>query len=84
MIPFGGRYRFGEADKVRNILAEQEGLPKDHVQIFPGSSAPLHQAVLAFTSPAKPFVAGDPGYEAGGRARGVHPCEGGFRAAAQG
>jgi histidinol-phosphate aminotransferase len=70
MIPMGGRYLFGEADKVRNILAEQEGLPRDHVQIFPGSSAPLHQAVLAFTSPTKPFVVADPGYEAGGRAAG--------------
>jgi histidinol-phosphate/aromatic aminotransferase/cobyric acid decarboxylase-like protein len=70
MIEFGGRYRFGEADKVRTILAQQEGLPKDHVQIFPGSSAPLHQSVLAFTSPSKPFVVGDPGYEAGSRAAG--------------
>ncbi|HUA59083.1 MAG TPA: pyridoxal phosphate-dependent aminotransferase [Verrucomicrobiae bacterium] len=70
MIQYGGRYRFAEGDKVRNILAEQEGLPKDHVQIFPGSSAPLHQSVLAFCSPDKPFVAGDPGYEAGGRAAG--------------
>ena len=68
MIQYGGRYRFTEGDKVKNILAEQEGLPKDHVQIFPGSSAPLHQAVLAFTSPSKPFVVGDPGYEAGARA----------------
>ena len=70
MIQYGGRYRFTEGDKVRTILAEQENLPKDHVQIFPGSSAPLHQAVLAFTSPAKPFVVADPGYEAGGRAAG--------------
>jgi len=74
MIQYGGRYRFGEADKVRVILAQQEGLPGDHVQIFPGSSAPLHQAVLAFTfgpnftTPTKSFVVGDPGYEAGGRA----------------
>ena len=70
MIQYGGRYRFGEGDKVRTILAEQEGLPKDHVQIFPGSSAPLHQSVIAYTSPTKPFVVGDPGYEAGGRAAG--------------
>jgi len=70
MIEFGGRYRFGEGDKVATILAEQESLPKDHVQVFPGSSAPLHQAVLAFTSPTKPFVVGDPGYEAGARAAG--------------
>jgi histidinol-phosphate/aromatic aminotransferase/cobyric acid decarboxylase-like protein len=38
------------------------------VRVYPGSSGPLHQAVLAFTSPTKPFVTADPGYEAGGRA----------------
>jgi histidinol-phosphate/aromatic aminotransferase/cobyric acid decarboxylase-like protein len=36
--------------------------------VFAGSSAPLHQAVLGFCSKDRPFVAGDPGYEAGGRA----------------
>jgi histidinol-phosphate aminotransferase len=41
---------------------------QDYVQIHPGSSGPLHQAVLAFCSPDKPFVTGDPGYEAGARA----------------
>lgn len=35
---------------------------------FAGSSAPLHQAVLAFTSPVKSLVIADPGYEAGERA----------------
>jgi histidinol-phosphate/aromatic aminotransferase/cobyric acid decarboxylase-like protein len=64
----GGRYLYGETDKVVNILAEQEGLKPNYIQIYPGSSAPLHQSVLAFTSPARPFVAADPGYEAGGRA----------------
>jgi histidinol-phosphate aminotransferase len=68
MIAFGGRYRYSEGDKVQSLLAEQEGLKKDYVRIFPGSSGPLHQAVLAFTSPTKSYVVGDPGYEAGGRA----------------
>ena len=43
----GGRYLFSEGDKVQRILAEQEGLKTDYVRIFPGSSAPLHQTVLA-------------------------------------
>jgi histidinol-phosphate aminotransferase len=64
----GGRYLYSEGDKVLKILSAQEGLKEDHVQIYPGSSAPLHQAVLAFTSPTRPYVAADPGYEAGGRA----------------
>jgi histidinol-phosphate/aromatic aminotransferase/cobyric acid decarboxylase-like protein len=68
IVDQGGRYLFGETDKVAKIMAEQEQLKIDHVKIYPGSSAPLHQAVLAFTSPTKPFVMGDPGYEAGTRA----------------
>ena len=51
------------------LLASQEGLPKpEYVRMFPGSSAPLHQAPLAFCSPTKAFVVGDPGYESGAKA----------------
>ncbi len=64
----GGRYLYGETDKLQALLAQQEGLPNDFVRIFVGSSPALHQAVLAFTSPTRPFITGDPGYEAGGRA----------------
>jgi histidinol-phosphate aminotransferase len=68
MVDFGGRYRYMEGDRVAQILSEQEGVKISYVRIHAGSSGPLHQAVLAFCSPDKPFVAGDPGYEAGGRA----------------
>jgi histidinol-phosphate/aromatic aminotransferase/cobyric acid decarboxylase-like protein len=68
MIQHGGRYRYSEGDKVQELLSEQEGVKSTYVRIFAGSSGPLHQAVLAFTSPTRPFVTGDPGYEAGERA----------------
>ncbi len=68
IVSQGGRYLYGETDKVQKLMAEQEGVKLDYVRIYPGSSAPLHQAVLAFTSPTKPLVTADPGYEAGGRA----------------
>jgi histidinol-phosphate aminotransferase len=68
MIQHGGRYRYSEGDKVQEILSEQEGVKQNYVRIFAGSSGPLHQAVLAFTSPTRPFVTCDPGYEAGERA----------------
>ena len=68
MIQYGGRYRYSETDKVQELLAEQEGVKLDYVNIHPGSSGPLHQAVLAFTSPERPLVTADPGYEAAGRA----------------
>jgi histidinol-phosphate aminotransferase len=68
IVAKGGRYMYGETDKVSKLLAEQEGIKQEYIRIYAGSSAPLHQSVLAFTSPAKPLVMGDPGYEAGGRA----------------
>ena len=65
MIEHGGRYRYSEGDRVQQILAQQEGVKPDYVRIYAGSSAPLHQAVLAFTGPKRPFVMADPGYESG-------------------
>lgn len=64
----GGRYLYGETDKLQALLAQQESLDVESVRIFVGSSPALHQAVLAFTSPTRPLVTADPGYEAGGRA----------------
>src|SRR3954449_11537266 len=68
MVDRGGRYLFGETDKFRETLAEMEGLKATYVTPYPGSSAPLHQAVIAFTGPDRPFITADPGYEAGERA----------------
>jgi histidinol-phosphate/aromatic aminotransferase/cobyric acid decarboxylase-like protein len=68
MIQYGGRYRFAEADRVAALLSRQEGLRPEYVRIHAGSSGPLHQAVVAFTSPTRPLVIADPGYEAGARA----------------
>ena len=68
IIAKGGRYNYGDTDAFRQTLAEQEGVKENYVQPFAGSSAPLHQAVLAFTSPSKPYVMADPGYESGGSA----------------
>jgi histidinol-phosphate aminotransferase len=64
----GGRYLYEETFGFQEVLAEQEGVKANYVQPYAGSSAPLHQAVLAFTSPTKPFVTANPGYEAGERA----------------
>src|SRR5947209_3113213 len=64
----GGRYLYEETFGFQELLAEQEGLKPNYVFPYGGSSAPLHQAVLGFCSPTKPFVTADPGYEAGERA----------------
>jgi histidinol-phosphate aminotransferase len=64
----GGRYLYQETDKLQALMASQEGLALESVRIFVGSSPALHQAVLAFTSPRRPLIVADPGYEAGERA----------------
>jgi histidinol-phosphate aminotransferase len=60
----GGRYSYDLTDKFREKMASAGGLAPDQVMAFPGSSAPLTQAVLAFTSPQRSLVVCDPGYEA--------------------
>jgi histidinol-phosphate aminotransferase len=68
MVQKGGRYMYNLTDELATTLAAVEGVKPEYVRPFAGSSAPLHQSVLAFCSPQKSYVAGDPGYEAGGRA----------------
>lgn len=64
----GGRYRYEETFAFAALQAEAEGLKGSEVLPFAGSSAPLHQTVMAFTSPSRPLVVADPGYEAPERA----------------
>jgi histidinol-phosphate aminotransferase len=68
VVPKGGRYQFNETYAFVDAMAQSEGLPADHVMPFAGSSDPLHRAVMAFTSPSRPLVTADPGYEAPERA----------------
>jgi len=68
VVKKGGRYLYEETFALQETLAASEGLQPNYVQAFGGSSAPLHQSVLAFTSPSRSFVIADPGYEAGERA----------------
>ncbi len=65
VIPQGGRYSFELTDELIKTFCEQEGLKPDYVRAFSGSSTPLHEGVMAFTSPQRSYVTGDPGYEAG-------------------
>jgi histidinol-phosphate aminotransferase len=74
IIPQGGRYRYEDTFDMATTLAEQEGVKAtargegSYVEAYAGSSAPLHQAVLAYCSKERPFVKADPGYEAGEKA----------------
>jgi histidinol-phosphate aminotransferase len=65
IAPMGGRYDlFGETAKLKATFAMQNGLKESHVEIYAGSSEPLHYTTLAFTSPSKSLVIADPSYEA--------------------
>jgi histidinol-phosphate aminotransferase len=64
VLPNSGRYLFNETFAFVEAMAVSEGLPASHVLPSPGSSDPLHRAVLAFTSPSRPLVTAEPGYEA--------------------
>jgi histidinol-phosphate aminotransferase len=68
VVPLGGRYLFDQTFAFAEALAASEGLPASHVLPAAGSSDPLHRTVLAFTSPTRPLVIADPGYEAPDRA----------------
>jgi len=68
VVKKGGRYMYEETFSFAKVLADQEGIKPTYVMPFAGSSDPLHRAVLAYASPTKPLVIGDPGYEAGQRA----------------
>lgn len=74
VIKKGGRYMYEETFNVAQTLASQENVkflmdPEgSYIQMFAGSSDPLHRSVLSFCSKDRPFVKADPGYEAGERA----------------
>ncbi len=64
----GGRYQYEETYDLAEQIASMEGLDRDSVLPYPGSSLALHHCVLSFTSPTKRLVTVDPGYEAAARA----------------
>jgi histidinol-phosphate aminotransferase len=68
VIPLLNRYLpTNEIGEFKKTVAELEGLKPENVMPWAGSSDPLHRATLAFTSPARSLVMGDPGYEASGK-----------------
>jgi histidinol-phosphate aminotransferase len=68
LAPQGGRYSYWLTDELVDTFAEQQGLKREYIRTFPGSSEPLHYSVLSFTSLTRSYVTGDPGYESGGKA----------------
>ena len=66
LAPTGGRYDlYDETPKLIATFAKQNNIPENFVSVYPGSSDPLHFAVLNFTSPTRSYITADPTYEAG-------------------
>ena len=65
IIPQGGRYSDDLTDELVRTFAQIEGLDPKCIQATVGSTPPLALSVLAFTSPEKNFVTGDPSFELG-------------------
>jgi histidinol-phosphate aminotransferase len=61
----GGRYQFHLPAEFNKLMADMSGLKSSYVAAYFGSSMPLHWGTLAYTSPTRPLVIADPGYEAG-------------------
>jgi histidinol-phosphate aminotransferase len=68
VVTKGGRYNYDITEAMSTTLAEVSSVKPSYVIPYAGSSLPLNNTVIAFCSPKKGFVVGDPGYEAGGRA----------------
>jgi histidinol-phosphate aminotransferase len=65
ITPQGGRYLDGLTENLVKTIAETEGIKPEYINIYAGSSEPLHHAVCAFASSTRSYVTADPGYEAG-------------------
>jgi histidinol-phosphate aminotransferase len=65
IVPQSGRYSINLTDDLVDAFSQQEGLNRDCVHVFAGSTPALRFGVIAFTSPQRSFVVADPGYEGG-------------------
>ncbi len=74
IVKQSGRYMYEKTFDLGETLAEIEGIKfsykpdQSYIEIYAGSSDPLHRSVLSFCSKERPLVKADPGYEAGERA----------------
>ncbi len=67
ILPQGGRYSDNLTDELVSSSSPRSkaSIPGIHANATVGSTPPLGLAVMAFSSPQRSYVTGDPGYEAG-------------------
>jgi histidinol-phosphate aminotransferase len=65
LVQEGNRYEpDDEHAKLFAAVAAVEGIPADRITAWPGSSDPLSRVAVAYASPTRGIVTGDPAYEA--------------------
>jgi histidinol-phosphate/aromatic aminotransferase/cobyric acid decarboxylase-like protein len=66
VAPLGGRYSpTGESADFVEMMAQTEGLKREYVAAYAGSSMPLSASNCAFTSPTRSWTMANPGYGGG-------------------
>src|SRR6185436_16076626 len=66
VAPLGGRYSpTGESNDFVEMMAQTEGLKREYVAAYAGSSMPLSASNCAFTSPTRSWTMANPGYGGG-------------------
>ena len=65
VTPNAGRYHFNLTDDLLKTFAQHQGLKRENLVAFAGSTPALYYTVAAFASPKASFVTAEPGYEAG-------------------
>lgn len=65
LVQEGNRYEPNdEHAKLFDAVAAVEGIPAGHITAWPGSSDPLSRVAVAYASPTRGIVTGNPSYEA--------------------
>jgi histidinol-phosphate aminotransferase len=65
LVQEGNRYEpDNEHAKLFDAVAAVEGIPADRITAWPGSSDPLSRVAVAYASPTRGIVTGNPAYEA--------------------
>ena len=65
LVREGNRYEpDDEHAKLFAAVATVEGIPAEHITAWPGSSDPLSRVAVAYASPTRGIVTGNPAYEA--------------------
>ena len=61
-VSMGNRYGHGDAQKLKELLAEKEGVSPDHIMLAPGSTDILEKTAISLFVSGGNIVSADPSY----------------------